>query len=192
MNSAISKMRALTLAAGLLITSALALPAAETYEIDPVHSWVVFKVKHMGVGYARGLINVKSGTVVVDDADPSKSSVELVLDPSTILTGNPKRDQHLTSPDFFNVKEFPEVTFKSTAIKGTELVGDLTMLGKTKSITATYTEIGKGKGMQGETLRGGEAVITFKRSDFGMTFGLDNGALADEVEIVATLEGKMK
>jgi polyisoprenoid-binding protein YceI len=197
MSFPISRTLLLSAASLLLLAAAPArLAAADTYEVDVMHSWVTFKVKHMGIGYALGMINIKSGTVVVDEADPSKSSIELVLDPGTIYTGIPKRDDHLKGADFFNAKEFPAITFKSTAVKGdakeADVSGELTLLGVTKPVEAEVDEIGKGKGMKGEDLRGAEAKFKFKRSDFGMKFGLDNGALADEVEVYVIVEGKKK
>lgn len=187
----------LTTAAALLAPLSLTLSAADTYEVDAAHSSVVFKVKHSGVSHFFGLVSVKSGTVVFDEADPTKSSVELVIDPSTISTGNEKRDSHLKSPDFFNVKEFPEVAFKSTSLEKGEgdtytLKGDLSLLGKTKPVSAVLTEVGEGKGMKGETRRGADAVIKFKRTDFGMDWGVDNGAVSDEVEVTVGLAAVKK
>ena len=83
--------------------------AADTYRVDPVHSSVIFRVKHFGVGYFYGRFNEASGAFVVDAANPSMSSVEVQVKADTVDTHNPKRDQHLKSPDFFNAKQFPVI-----------------------------------------------------------------------------------
>jgi len=164
---------------------------ADTYKIDPVHSSVVFSVKHMGVTEFYGAFKEISGTVTFDTADPSKSSVELTMPVESIDTRNEKRDQHLKSPDFFNSKQFPTITFKSTKIEGTgdayKVTGDLTLHGVTKPVTAEFKKGGEGKNQKGQVLSGGEARFTIKRSDYDMKFMV--GPLADDVNIVLGLEG---
>jgi polyisoprenoid-binding protein YceI len=86
---------------------------ADTFKIDPVHSSVIFSIKHLGVTDFYGRFNDVSGTVVFDKADPSKSSVEVTVPVESVDTKNEKRDQHLKSPDFFNAKQFPMIIFKS-------------------------------------------------------------------------------
>jgi polyisoprenoid-binding protein YceI len=179
-----------------VLVLALALPTAalagDTYKVDPVHSTVLFKVKHFGVGYVYGRFNKFAGTVSFDDANPADSSIAVTVNTSSVDSGNQGRDQHLRGPDFFNVKEFPEVTFKSTAVKkiddhNYEVTGDLTLLGVTKPITAKVERIGTATDPRGGQRSGIEAVFTIKRLDYGMKFMPD--ALGDEVTVTAALEG---
>lgn len=178
---------------GLLCSLAFALSAqgADTYKVDPVHSSVIFSVKHSGVTDFYGAFKEISGTVTFDAADPSKSSVELTVPVESIDTRSEKRDQHLKSPDFFNAKQFPAITFKSNKIEGSgdnyKISGDLTIHGVTKPITADFKRGADGKGGQGKTVGGGEARFTIKRSDYDMKFML--GPLGDEVNIILSLEG---
>lgn len=165
--------------------------AADTYKVDPVHSSVMFSIKHAGVTDFHGSFNEITGTVVFDAADPAKSSVELTVPVESVDSRHPKRDAHLKSPDFFNAEKFPAVTFKSTKVEGSgdvfKVTGDFTLLGVTKSITVDFKRGPDGKGMQGEVRGGGETRFTIKRSDYGMTFMPD--ALGDEVNLVISLEG---
>ncbi len=165
--------------------------AADTYKVDPVHSSVVFSIKHAGVTDFLGSFNEITGTVIFDAADLSKSSVELTVPVASVDSRHPKRDTHLKSADFFNAEKFPAVTFKSTKIEGSgndfKVTGDFTLLGVTKSITVDFKRGPDGKGMQGEVRGGGQTRFTLKRSDYGMTFMPD--ALGDEVSLVISLEG---
>lgn len=174
----------------------LALPTAglagDTYKVDPVHSTVFFKVKHFGVGYVYGRFNSFSGSLSFDDANAADSSIAVTVNSASVDSGNAGRDKHLKSPDFFNVKEFPEVTFKSTAIKkiddhNYEVTGDLTLLGVTKPITAKVERVGTAADPRGGERSGMEAVFTIKRLDYGMKFMPQ--ALGDEVTVTAALEG---
>ena len=176
------------LVALLLATPAL---AAETWEIDPVHSSVLFKVVHLRVANVYGRFNDVSGTIVVDEQQPEKSSINVTVQVESIDTHVAKRDQHLKSPDFFNAKQFPTLTFKSKAVKALgddwELTGDLTIHGVTKEVTTKVDRTGTGPGMEGETRTGAEAIFTIKRSDYGMTFMLPDG-VSDEVTLIVSLE----
>src|ERR1700734_4213237 len=93
--------------AALLLTGASALAQPSTWTIDKNHSQVNFAVSHMGVSTVRGSISGVTGTVVWDDKDPTKSSVEATIDATTVSTNNDRRDKHLKSPDFFNVEKYP-------------------------------------------------------------------------------------
>lgn len=163
----------------------------DTYKVDPVHSSVIFGIKHNGVTNFYGAFKEISGTVTFDAADPSKSSVELTVPVENIDTRSEKRDQHLKSPDFFNAKQFPAITFKSNKIEGNgdsyKISGDLTIHGVTKPITVDFKRGPDGKGGQGKTVGGGETRFTIKRSDYDMKFMV--GPLGDDVNIVLSLEG---
>jgi polyisoprenoid-binding protein YceI len=180
------------LALSLLPISAL--QAADTFEIDPVHSSVLFKVRHLNVADFYGRFNEIKGTVSFDKDSPEKSSVTAEVPIESVDTHNDKRNQHLKSPDFFNAKQFPNISFKSTKVEKAgddfKVTGDFTLHGVTKSITVEFEKVGEGKGMQGEFRAGGKTEFKIKRSDYGMNFML-NG-IGDEVEITISLEGVKK
>jgi polyisoprenoid-binding protein YceI len=175
----------------LLCALALSAFAADTYKIDPVHSNVLFSINRQGVSDFYGMFNDISGTVVFDNADPSKSSVDLTVPVESLDTRNEKRDQHLKSPDFFNAKQFPTLTFKSTKVEGSgdtfRVTGDFTLHGVTKPITVEFKRGAEVKGQRGEVRSGGQTRFTIKRSDYGMTFMA--GPLGDEVNLILSLEG---
>lgn len=177
--------------AAFLCALGMGVYAAETYKVDPVHSSVVFSIKHAGVTDFLGSFNEINGTVVFDAADPSKSTVELTVPVASVDSRHPKRDAHLKSADFFNAEKFPAVTFKSTKVEGSgndfKVTGDFTLLGVTKSVTVDFKRGPDGKGMQGEIRGGGQTRFAIKRSDYGMTFMPE--ALGDEVTLTISLEG---
>ncbi len=178
---------------GILCSFAFALSTygADTYKVDGVHSSLIFGIKHNGVTNFYGAFKDISGTVTFDAADASKSLVELTVPVESVDTRNEKRDQHLKSPDFFNSKQFPTITFKSTKVEGSgesyKISGDLTLHGVTKPITVDFKRGVDGKGGQGKTTGGGEARFTIKRSDYDMKFMV--GPLGDDVNIILSLEG---
>ena len=164
-----------------------------TYTIDGGHSTVLFRVRHLGVSPFWGRFNEVSGTYVVDAADPTRSSIELVIPTASIDSNSSGRDTHMKSADFFNVEAYPRMTFKSTKIEQSgettfKVTGDLTLLEVTKSISGTVEYIGEAQTRMGYR-SGFEATFEFKRSDFGMTKYIDGGMLGDAVRIVAGIEG---
>jgi polyisoprenoid-binding protein YceI len=162
------------------------------YDVDPVHSFVLFKIRHFDVGYAYGEFNQFKGSFKVDP-DPTKSSIEIVITADSIDTHDAKRDAHLKSPDFFNAKQFPTITFKSSEIgpAGAEgwsdLKGDLTIRGKTKPVTLQIRPVGAGVDAMKTYRVGYEARGTIKRMDFDVAFM--PGALGDDVELILAIEG---
>lgn len=180
----------------VLLATALPLGAARAseavYEIDPVHSAVLLKVRHLGLADAYGRFNKMSGEVRYNEAEPEKSSINFEVAADSIDTANEDRDKHLRGPDFFNASEFPSLTFKSTKVekKGDgefEVTGDFTVRGTTKPVTFEFEVGGTGKGMQGEDRFGGGAEFAVKRSDFGIDYLPQ--ALGDDVEIIVSVEG---
>ncbi len=187
-----NSMTAVLLASATLVSFAAEFArAAETFEIDGSHTSVLFRIKHLGVSFFYGRFTDVSGSVVLDD-DPAKCSMILVIKSDSINTDSEKRDAHLKSPDFFNARQFPEITFKSTSIKAggenqLEVTGDLTLHGVTKLITVTVDRTGSGSDPWGGYRTGLETTITIKRSDYGMKFMLKG--LSDEVKLVISIEG---
>ncbi len=166
------------------------------YTIDAVHSAALFKVKHLGASYSYGQFPGISGSISFDPAKPEASTVKVAIKTESVNTFNEMRDRHLKSPDFFNAKEFPEMTFASTAWKKTgdntfDVTGDLTINGKTKSITVQVEHVGNGKNQRGQDLTGFHTVFTIDRSEFGMTYGVvdGGGGLGKDVAVTFSVEG---
>lgn len=171
---------------------ASAAPASTgAWSIDPVHSKALFRVIHLGAGAFWGKFDNVSGSITYHGGDKTPEfDVSIAID--SVRSGNESLDKHLKSPDFFNAKEFPTMTFKSTKgvlkAPGTwEICGDLTMHGQTHEACATVTMTGTadmGKGPKA----GFEATFTVKRSQWGMTYGVEKGAIGDEVRVIVALE----
>ncbi len=169
--------------------------AADTYEVDASHSMIIFRAKHMGVSYNYGRFNEFSGKLAIDETDAANSRIELEVKAASVDTGNEKRDQHLRSPDFFNAKQFPVITFKSTEVKKVdedtlEVTGELELHGVKKSVTVEVEMTGKGKNPQGTAIIGFETTFNIKRTDFGMAYGI--GAVSDDIRITVSVEGMKK
>jgi len=186
-----------TQAAVVLAAAATATNADGAYNVDNVHSAVIWRIKHLGVAYSYGRFDKISGSFLIDPADAGKNSINVTVATDSINSANTKRDEHLKSPDFFSAKEFGTLTFKSKSFKkGSEVngeqsydvIGDLTLLGKTKEITIQLRDTGRGPGMRGGEVSGVETTFTIKRSDFGMNYMVGKG-LSDEVQITVALEG---
>jgi polyisoprenoid-binding protein YceI len=163
---------------------------ADDYQIDSMHTAVTFKISHMGLSWVHGRFNEVSGNFTID-ADPAKSSFTLNIKPESIDTGVGKRDDHLKSPDFLDVKQFPQFSFKTTAVKpienGYEVTGDLTFHGKTKSITFPLLGGRTAEFPKGVRRTGYSTELTLKRSEFGMDKMRE--MIGDEVRIAISFEG---
>lgn len=176
----------------LLVFAALPAAAAETYKLDPAHTSVIFRIKHLGVANVYGRFSETTGTFHFDEMSPSNNAIEIEVKANKVDTAVEKRDNHLRSPDFFNAGKFPLISFKSKSVKKAakdtyEVSGDLILLGKTRSIAVKAQETGTGKDPWGNFRKGFETSFTIKRSDFGMNFMLDG--LSDEVLITVSVEG---
>ncbi len=178
---------------------AFALPvaarAADSYTIDPVHSAVIFKAHHLGAAWVYGMFTEMSGTIAYDAANPAASSIDLTVVTDSLTTHAAQRDTHLKSPDFFNSKQFPKITFKSKSVskvddKTLSVTGDLSLHGVTKPVTAKITLTGSGKNPQGVQIIGFETAFTVKRSDYGITYWIPQ--IDDEVPLIISLEGMKK
>lgn len=166
--------------------------AAATYLLDPAHTYILFRVKHLDIGYSYGRFNGPEGVIEWDDTAPEKSRVEMSVNAGNVDTEVDKRDQHLRSADFFNVDQHKMITFKSTSVKKTgdktfDVTGDLTFLGKTRPVTVAVQQTGAGKDPWGKYRTGFETTFTIKRSEWGMNFML-NG-VSDEVNVTVSAEG---
>ena len=186
----------------LLGASSLVLPVDEgdpirsgEYLVDGNHSTALFRVTHLGVSAFWGRFNHIEGKIIFDADDVPKSKVTITIPVQSVDSNSEQRDGHLESPDFFNAKEFPELTFASTSVKGgadgsLELTGDFTMLGETRELTMVAAHIGHGEAGRFGYRSGWEADFTISRSDFGMDFMPD--MLGDEIRIIIALEGALQ
>ena len=180
----------------LALVPALSLAAPTPWNLDPSHSQVGFSVKHLVISNVRGEFRKYEGKVVLDDADVSRSTVQAVIDASSIDTGVADRDGHLRSPDFLDVAKYPTVTFRSSKVAkagkdGLDVTGDLTLHGVTKPVVLHVATTPEVKGMLGETRRGFSATTRIDRKDFGLTWSkiVEAGpAVGDEVVITLDLE----
>jgi polyisoprenoid-binding protein YceI len=168
--------------------------AADEYTLDAMHSGVTFKISHLGLSWVHGRFNEVSGDFTIDPDNPGKCSFALKIKAESIDTNNQKRDDHLRSPDFFNVKQYPVLTFKSTSVKagkdGYQVTGDLTMHGETKSVTFVLVGGKKAEFPKGVQRTGFSTDLTLKRSEFGMDKMLE--AVGDDVHISVSFEGTKK
>lgn len=176
-------------ALGLAAWSANAAPA--TFNIDPAHSSVVFSVVHLGVSRTTGRFLGLQGKFSYDAANIADSHAELSIDASSVDTGHAERDQHLKSPDFFDIAQFPRITFSTTGVSGDadkfSLDGTVTMLGVSRPIHFSVEKIGEGRDPWGGKRAGFVATGKIRRSDFGMNFM--PGAVGDEVALSIQIEG---
>ncbi len=174
----------------------LAVPAAmaaDTYNVDPAHSNVGFKIRHL-VSYVTGRFTDFAGAIQLDAADLAKSSVTFTIKTGSIDTAEPKRDTHLKSPDFFDVAKYPEMTFSSTKIaKGSgdayQVTGQFSMHGVTKEITIPVEFIGTTKDPWGGERAGFSTTFVLDRKDYGIEWNkvLDTGGTLVGNEVTATV-----
>lgn len=168
---------------------------AATYDIDPAHSSVGFKIGHL-VSTVRGEFNRFQGTIEFDQEKIEDSSVTAVIDASSIDTRIEDRDNHLRSADFFDVQKFSEATFTSKKIEGDKVMGDLTMHGVTKEVALTYTFHGIATDPWGKERAGFSGETVIDRKDFGITYNkvLDQGGLliGNEVKVEIEIEAILK
>jgi len=178
---------------------ALTLPvfaSASTWSIDPDHSSVGFKVKHMMVSNVKGNFEKHSGTLDLNDKDITKSKVSVAIDTASVSTGVAKRDDHLKSADFFDVSKYPTMTFVSSKITKAgkdklKVAGLLTLHGVTKEVVLEVQGLsGISKDPWGNFRRGATATTKINRKDFGLVWNsaLETGGVAVGDEVTITLD----
>lgn len=186
----------LILAATLITVPALA--GAATWQIDPAHAAVEFRVRHLMVAWVKGAFPDVAGTVEIDETDLTKSKVSVTIGSASIDTNNAKRDEHLRSADFLDSASYPALTFVSKKIvaEGGQLrqvIGDLTIRGTTREVTLNVEELTPAiKDPWGNTRRGATASAEINRKDFGLNWNkaLETGGVVvgDEVRIALGIE----
>ena len=181
---------------------ALALPAvapAATWTIDPDHSNVGFKVRHLMVSNVRGNFEKHVGTVEINDRDITKSTVSVTVDTASLNTNVAKRDAHLRSPDFFDVVKYPTMTFVSKKVVRAgqdrlKITGDLTLHGVTREVVLDVEGPSQeSKDPWGNIRRGASASTTVNRKDFGLLWNktLETGGVVVGDDVTITLEIEM-
>jgi polyisoprenoid-binding protein YceI len=185
-------MKRCLVAAALVVSFAgAAMAAGSKWDVDPKNSAVQFQVRHLGISNVQGAFTTISGTVMLDDADISKSSVSASIDMSSVDTRVSARDSDLKSDKFFNVAQFPTMTFQSTKIWSTgrgsaKMEGNLTLHGVTKDVVFDVSGPTPAINQNGTMRRGAEATAKIERSDFGIT--ADPGIVGEEVSITLDIE----
>jgi polyisoprenoid-binding protein YceI len=174
------------------LTSAEA--AVETYDIDPVHTWVGFTISHFFTK-VPGYFGKLKGTIVVDRDHLENSTTEAVIEVASITTNTRMRDDDLRSTNFFAAAKFPAMTFKSKAWKSTggdtyAVTGVLTMKSVAKEVVLTVTSLGFGPGMTGAAISGWGASVTLDRRDFGIA--ADQGVIGNSVDVVIHVEADLR
>jgi polyisoprenoid-binding protein YceI len=186
-------MKRITLAATLSALPFVAAAQTETYALDPYHTIPHFSLEYHGYGTIMGRFDRASGKFTIDRT-AKKGGLDFAIEAASVNTGDGEkgprprsRDEHLRSPDFFNVAEFPRITFKSTNVKfagdsPAEVDGQLTLLGTTKPLTFKIDRwVCKDHPVYKKASCGGNASAVFKRSDFGMKYGIPS--MSDEVRL---------
>lgn len=181
----------LALFAAVVLMGAAALPAAaEEWDVDGSHFSVVFSVSHLDISDQHGRFNELTGSVTTGE----NASFSFTVPADSVDTNNAKRDDHLRGPDFFNTKQFPDITFSSTSAveneAGYKLTGDLTLHGVTNSITVQLNKTGEIDDPWGNHRAGFETSFTINRSDYGMSNMLE--AIGDEVSLTVVFEALRK
>src|SRR5579864_657317 len=164
------------------------------WHIDPRHSLAEFSARHMMLSKVRGRFTGVSGTIIDAADDPKHSSVKAEIDVTTLITGDPQRDEHLRSPDFFDVARYPTITFVSTRVSGPRdhftVTGDLTIRGQTREVTLDVTFNGVGNSPYGLSVAGFTAETKINRKDFGLNWNvaLEAGGFQVGYEIKIEIE----
>lgn len=189
-------MNKLILCAALTLSS---LSLASTWEIDTAHAAANFSVKHLSISSVNGTLGEVTGKVEVDDKDVTKSKIEASVDVKGINTKQSKRDDHLRSPDFFDVEKFPALTFKSTKIEKGEgsklkVTGDLTMHGVTKPVVLDGELTAEvANPFSGAKTRGFSGTTTVNRKDFGLNWNkaLEAGGVLVGDDVKVSIEAEV-
>jgi polyisoprenoid-binding protein YceI len=179
----------------LFLALLFSLPAAaEEYVIDTdnAHAFIQFRIKHLGYSWLYGRFNTFNGNFSYDEKKPEEARVAVTIDVASIDTNHAERNKHLRSPDFFDVKEYPQAKFVSTGYKPLgmdkgQLTGQLTLRGVTQPVTIEVTQVGAGADPWGGYRRGFYGTTSLTLADFGIPYNL--GPAAREAELTLSIEG---
>lgn len=190
-------MKLHVLIAGLILSTTIAFGQTQKWGYDASHAKIGFSIGHFGISETEGKFTKFDGAVLADKSDFSDAKIEITIDVNSIDTEEAKRDEHLKSADFFDIKKHPEITFKSTSMKSTgknkyKLTGDFTMHGVTKSITLDAVYRGTVLDPFGNTKAGFQITGTLDRPDFGLewngTLSAGGVLVSDEVDLDINIE----
>lgn len=165
--------------------------------VDPVHSDVSFRVRHMGVGRVHGTFTLASAELTIADDGAAASSVTAVVDSASVYTGNEQRDQHIRSADFLDVENYPSIEFASTQVRDVDgdrfiVVGDLAIHGVTRTVELAAECLGTVEDPSGGERVGFTATTTISRAALGVDihlgFGAGNVVVADTIETTIDVE----
>lgn len=196
------KTKANRLAMGALLAGGIAFGTADAqaepaeFVLDPTHTYITFFVSHIGYSDMAGMFLESEGTFSYDEEAKELKAATITVKTESIFTNHEERDGHLRSADFLNTGEFPEMTFVATKAEKLsdttgKVTGDLTLLGVTKPITldVTFNKAGNYPFGDGHYALGFDATGSFKRSDFGMSYGVEGDIVGDEIKLVIGTEG---
>ncbi len=185
---------AAVVAALAIALSASAGRAAE-YRIDPAHSFVQFRISHLGFSWMIGTFDKVSGSFAFDPAaGPAGQKISVEIDTASVDTSHAERDKHLRSADFLNVRKYPKATFVSTGYEGDArggtMKGKLTLMGVTRPVAVAVRKVGEGKDPWGGYRAGFEGTATLNRGAFGA--GMNLGRASETVHLFLSVEGIRK
>ena len=185
----------------LCFTSLITLADDETYVLDETHLSIGFLVDHAGYARTLGMFTKASGSFKYDENKSLVSDIEIIIDTSSVFTNHDKRDSHLRSPDFLNVDQYPEMTFKGSIndlkLNPGKIAGNLTLLGITRPLilNATINKIDTYPfrvGLSKPMVIGVSATASFKRSDFGMNYAVKKKLVGDEIDLIIEFEARQQ
>jgi len=179
-----------------IISSLNANAKAEKFILDPTHTNITWSANHFGFSNPNGKFAKSSGILLLNEKNPTKSSVTIEIDTDSIITGLAAFDSHLKSADFFNVKKFKTAKFVSTKVEvidevNAKVYGNLTLIGVTKPVTLEmhFNKVGEHPFTKKKTV-GFSAMTTIKRSEFGMGYGIP--MISDEIKLSIEVEANVK
>jgi polyisoprenoid-binding protein YceI len=170
---------------------------AAAWNIDPAHSNVEFAIRHLMISTVKGRFADVKGALVLDDADVTRSTVDVTIGVASIDTRVGQRDDHLRSGDFFDAERFPAITFKSRRVQqdgdGLKVTGDLTIRDVTREVTLDVTPEGRGSDPWGGVRAGFSATTKISREDFGLTWNqvLETGGVAVGKDVKISIEAEL-
>jgi polyisoprenoid-binding protein YceI len=190
----------IALAAALAVVFTLpAAAATSTWQIDPAHTAAQFSVRHLAISTVRGAFSKVTGTVIFDDKDSSKSSVDVTIDVSTVDTREPNRDKDLMSDHFFDVAHYPTMIFKSTKVEQAgvgklKVTGNLTIHGVTKEVVLDVDgPSAPVKDPWGNQRAAVNATTKINRQDYGVKWNatMDNGGVVVGDDVSINIDAEM-
>ncbi len=191
--------RALSAALACAFVGAETQAAPATYDLDAAHTTVAFFVSHVGYAKVLGRFTAAEGSFAFDETTGELTNLAVTVTARSVLTDHDARDEHVRNRDFLNADRFPDITFAATGARRTaerrfEIEGQLTLLGVTRPFTLEATMNKSGVYPFGDAayVLGVSARGRLQRSDYGMTYGVENGLVGDEVDVIVEVEARRR